>query len=146
MRNQGLVPGKGRTFIHSNYTSSRAQKVTYPSVMRGFFCEHEVYCSPPCNITVTIIWSPAFTRCYPKVPEIGMPHKNCLLYSCVLLSISAKWRSAVRRWVFLPCILWHVIAMLRWYRHAKMSDVKGQRICIKFCFKLGKMASETRNA
>jgi hypothetical protein len=71
--------------------------VMYPLVMRVSFCEHEVYCSSPCNTTVTSVWSPAFMRCYSNVPEIGMPHENCLLYSCVLLSISAKWCSAVRK-------------------------------------------------
>ena len=39
-----------------------------------------------------------------KFPKIGMPHENGLLYSCVLLSISAKRRYAVRRCAFLLCI------------------------------------------
>jgi hypothetical protein len=29
------------------------------------------------------------TRCYPKVSEIGLPRKNRLLYSCVLLRITS---------------------------------------------------------
>jgi len=29
------------------------------------------------------------TRCYPKVPEIGLPRENRLLYSCVLLRITS---------------------------------------------------------
>jgi len=98
--------------------------------MRDCFCEHEVYCSPPCNTTVTSVWSPAFTRCYPKVPEIGMPHENCLLYSCVLLSVSSKRHSAVRGECFFCAFLWcHVSAVLRSYQPAKVTDVKEQRIC-----------------
>jgi hypothetical protein len=36
----------------------------------------------------------------------------------------------------------HVCVVLRLYWPAKMTDVKEQRICIKFCFKLGKTVSE----
>jgi hypothetical protein len=64
MSDQGLIPASGKTFIHSNYTSSRAQKVTYPLVMRDSFCEQEVYCSAPCNTTVTRVWSPASASLY----------------------------------------------------------------------------------
>jgi len=52
------------------------------------------------------------TRCYPKVPKIGMPRENRLSYSCAPLSIvsstvcesSAKRCSAVRKCVFFLCI------------------------------------------
>jgi hypothetical protein len=36
-----------------------------------------------------------------------------------------------------------MLVVLRLYQLVKMSDVKEQRICIKFYFKLGKTAAET---
>ena len=57
---------------------------------------------------------------------------------------SAKRRSAVRKCViFCTFLCRRVSVVLRTYRTAKMTYVKEQRICIKFCFKLGKTASET---
>ena len=45
---------------------------------------------------------------------------------------------------FVCAFLWrNVSAVLRSNRPSKMTDVKEQRICIKFCFKLGKTVSET---
>ena len=49
------------------------------------------------------------------------------------------------RMCFLCAFLWRCVSAVLWSdRPAKMTDVKEQRICIKFGFKLGKMASETR--
>ena len=48
------------------------------------------------------------------------------------------------RMCFFCAFLWHrFIAVLWSYRPAKMNDVKKERICIKFCFKFRKRASET---
>jgi len=44
---------------------------------------------------------------------------------------------------FCAFLLHGVSAVLRWYQPAEIADVKEQQICIKFCFKLSKMASET---
>ena len=56
----------------------------------------------------------------------------------------AKQHSAVRTCVFCLCFfVLLVCAVLRSYWPAKMTDVKEQRVCIKFCFELGKLAAET---
>jgi hypothetical protein len=54
---------------------------------------------------------------------------------------SAKRRSAVRKCFF--CAFFCVVLVL-FCKTAKMTDVNEQRIYIKFCFKLGKTASETQ--
>ena len=53
--------------------------------------------------------------------------------------------SSILLWgrVFFCAFLWcRVSAVLQSYQPAKMTDVKEQWICIKFCFKLSKTASE----
>ena len=70
---------------------------------------------------------------------------------------ATRFRELYPFWIILPssillwgsvcffcAILWRRVSVVLWsYRPAKMTDVKKQRICIKFCFKLGKTASET---
>ena len=141
----GIDSWKGQNIYpqHLYHFQGPKSDVTYPLVVMNSFCDPEVYCSPPCNTMVTSVWSPAFTRCYTKVPKIWMPHENRLLYSCVLLSISAKQHSAVRT-CFFCAFLWRCgSAVMRSYRPAKMTDVKEQWFCIKFCFKFSKTASES---
>ena len=46
---------------------------------------------------------------------------------------------------FFCAFLWCRVSSVWWsYQPAKMTDVKEQQICIKFCFKLGKTEAETR--
>jgi hypothetical protein len=45
--------------------------------------------------------------------------------------------------IFMCVFLTLCCAVLQSYRLVKMTDVKERRICIKFCFKLGKTAVET---
>ena len=61
------------------------------------------------------------------------------------MNLSAKRSSAVRTCVCFFCVFFVVILVihLRTYRPARITDVKEQLICIKFCFKFGKTASET---
>jgi len=60
------------------------------------------------------------------------------------MNLSAKQSSAVRTCLFFLCIFVVVLVfLLTTYRPAKITDVKQQHICIKFCFKFGKTTSET---
>ena len=67
----------------------------------------------------------------------------CAARYCQLLSFvnqSARWHYAVCFFCVFVCR--HVIAVLQFYRPAKMTDMKEQQICIKFV----KTAVETQNA
>ena len=69
---------------------------------------------------------------------------------------TARYRKLYPLWIILPsgvllweCVcflcafLWRCVRAVLWlFWPAKMTYVKEQRICIKFCFKLGKTASE----
>jgi hypothetical protein len=115
-------------------------------------------CNSKCVITnsYTCFLKPRLkrhTRCNPKAPEIGMPHENRFLYICVPLGIASctLYEPLCQATfccedvcVFFCAFLWRrVSTVLRSYRPAKITDVKEQRICIKFCFRLGKTSSET---
>jgi hypothetical protein len=56
---------------------------------------------------------------------------------------SAKWHRDKCKYSFFMCVVFTLCVVLQLYQLVKMTDVKEQRICIKFCFKLGKMAAET---
>jgi len=71
----------------------------------------------------------------------------CAARYCEPYPLLTNLPSGVLLWwcvCFFCAILWcHVCVVLWLYWPAKMTDVKEQWICIKFCFKLCKTASET---
>ena len=70
----------------------------------------------------------------------------CATRYCELYPLWTTLPNGVLLWLrvcFFCAFLWHVSAVVQSYQPAKMTHVKEQWFCTKFCFKLGKTASET---
>ena len=105
-------------------------------------------------IHLTALWhSAAMYMMLPRSPR----NRNAARKPLVVQLCAARYRKQYPLWITLPsdillwgCVfffcafLWrHGSAVLRSYRPVKMTDVKEQWICTKFCFKLSKTAFET---
>lgn len=89
------------------------------------------------------------TRFYPKVPEIWILRANGYEYIEIPLRVSphtlleSVWQAA-SSWVVGFIVGERIsIVVFPWVCGFAMADLREQRVCIKFCFKLGKTAAKT---